>query len=150
MSLRTYNYTMGFRVGSTRIPDPSVFTGKASALDSQGRRDAKGTLHRKMVATKHPIKLEYNNIDWAMMQSIMSLLTKESFKFTFPDPLEGLITIKAYVGDRDWSVVRTSSSYTVGSAVVPNSGGAVSNGQYIADGVLGEYIGTLKFSIIEY
>ncbi len=150
MSLRTYNYTMGFRVGSTRIPDPSVFTGKASALDSQGRRDAKGTLHRKMVATKHPIKLEYNNIDWAMMQTIMGLLTKESFKFTFPDPLEGLITIKAYVGDRDWTVVRTASGYTTPGGIVSN-GGAVSNGQtYIADGVLGEYIGTLKFSIIEY
>lgn len=100
--VREYKYLMGFAVNGSAIPDPSVFTGKASALDSSGGRDATGTLHRAMVATKHPLKLEYNSISFAMMSSIMGKMTGESFNFTFPDPKDGLITIKAYVGDREW------------------------------------------------
>ena len=133
--IRGHNYSMGMKVNGEPIPDPSVFTGKASALDSQGSRDANGYLHRCMVATKHPLKLEYHSITFAMMESIMSKMTGESFNFTFPDPKDGYITIKAYVGDRDWTT-------TMARETVDQMGRDVTwkNG----------WIGDLSFSVIEY
>lgn len=124
---------MGFAVNGSPIPDPAVFTGKASALDTSGGRDATGTLHRAMVATKHPIKVEYHSITFEMMESIMGKMRGESFQFTFPDPLEGLITIKAYVGDRDWETQEAR---------------AQSNSKSTA--WKGDWLGNLSFSIIEY
>ena len=119
-----YRYDMGFRINGTRIPDPKKFMGKVSDLDTMGKRDANGLLHRCRVATKHPLKLEYENITWSMIQTICGLMTGASFSFTYPDPADGTKTITAYVGDRDWDVVQ-----------------AVNNK---------EHIGTLKFSVIEY
>lgn len=120
-----YRYDMGFKIGSAPIPDPSKFTGKVSDLDTMGKRDARGTLHRNRVATKHPLKLEYNNIPWSMMTYICSLLVHDRFQFTYKDPAYNTTkTITAYVGDRDWEVV--SAVYGM------------------------EPIGTLKFSVIEY
>lgn len=107
---RTYSYSMGFKINNTAIPDPSVFTGKDSALDSEGGRDMNGLLHRKMVATKHPTKMEYNNIDWDMAKTIMGLMLGESFNFTYPDPRTGTTTIKAYCGDREWEVIRAGQT----------------------------------------
>ena len=126
MSVRTYKYDMGFEVNGSPIPDPSGFSGKDSALDASGERDASGTLHRDMVATKQPLKLEYSALDWGMIRSILSKLTGESFQFTFPDPnAEGSPrTMTAYVGDRDWDV------------------------QLIME--TGEYVGKLSFSVIEF
>lgn len=131
--LRDYSYRMGFAVNGSPIPDPAVFTGKASALDTSGGRDATGTLHRAMVATKHPIKVEYHSITFEMMENIMGKMRGESFQFTFPDPLEGLITIKAYVGDRDWETQEAR---------------AQSNSKNTA--WKGDWLGNLSFSIIEY
>ena len=131
--LRDHSYRMGFAVNGSPIPDPAVFTGKASALDTSGGRDAKGTLHRAMVATKHPIKVEYHSITFEMMENIMGKMRGESFLFTFPDPLEGLITIKAYVGDRDWETQEAR---------------AQSNSKNTA--WKGDWLGNLSFSIIEY
>ncbi len=119
-----YNYDMGFKVNNTRIPDPTKFSGKVSDLDTMGKRDANGLLHRNMVATKHPLKLEYENIEWSMIQSICALMASDSFSFTYKDPAKGTKTITAYVGDRDWEVISAPSS--------------------------GKKIGNLKFSVIEY
>ena len=119
-----YRYDMGFQINGTPIPDPSKFTGKVSDLDTLGKRDANGLLHRNMVATKHPLKLEYSNITWSMIQTICALMAQPKFTFTYTDPAKGQKTIEAYVGDRDWEVVQ-----------------AVFNR---------EPIGTLKFSVIEY
>lgn len=135
-AVRTYNYAMGFQVDGVAIPDPAVFSGKASALDSSGSRDANGLLHRKMVAMKHPLKLEYHTITFDMMQAIMSKMTGESFLFTFPDPAEGSITIKAYAGDRDWNV-------KMARAVIKDVGKGA--GSWAT-----QYYGDLSFSVIEY
>ena len=133
--VRGHRYDMGFRVNGSAIPDPSVFTGAASALDSQGSRDANGLLHRKMVAMKHPLKLEYHSITWDMMENIMSKMTGESFQFTFPDPADGYITIKAYVGDREWvtQAARSQVDQTRESIAWKKS-----------------WLGDLSFSVIEY
>ncbi len=133
--VRRHNYRMGFRVNGSAIPDPSAFTGAASALDTEGGRDATGTLHRAMVATKHPLKLEYHSITFEMMESIMSKMRGESFQFSFPDPKDGYITIKAYCGDREWE---TQSA----------AGDVDTSGQ--SDAWKKKWIGDLKFSVIEY
>jgi hypothetical protein len=133
--IRDYNYEMGFAVNGSPIPDPAVFSGKASALDSEGGRDANGLLHRKMVATKHPLKLEYHAITFAMMRTIMNKMTGESFRFTYPDPRDGLVTIKAYVGDRDWEVIMARE------AVDPDG----KNNDWKKN-----WFGDLSFSIIEF
>lgn len=131
--VRGYSYRMGFQIDGSPIPDPSVFTGAASALDTSGGRDATGTLHRAMVATKHPLKLEYHSITFDMMESIMSKMRGDSFQFTYPDPLEGCITIRAYVGDREWETQAAQSQALVYSSTWKSS-----------------WLGNLSFSVIEY
>lgn len=123
--MANYRYTMGYKVGNTPIPDPTKFSGKDSDLDAEGSRDHTGYLHRNRVATKHPIKLEYENIGWDMIKTIMALLKDAKIQFTYPDPVDGPTQIDAYVGDRDYECVR-------------------------APGEPSGWIGTLKFSVIEY
>lgn len=117
-------FDMGFMVNGTPIPDPTKFTGAVSDLDLMGKRDATGYLHRERVATKHPLKMEYTNISWQMICYICGLLKDDKFTFTYRDPAEGQMTFDAYVGDREWEVVRAV------------------NGE--------AHIGTLKFSVIQY
>ena len=120
------NYSMGFKINGTAIPNPSSFSGKESDLDTMGERDANGYLHRNRVATKHPLNLEYKNITWDTIQTIGSLLTNDKFTFTFPNPFSSSATdtIDAYVGDRDFDTVWSPE--------------------------VGDWIGNLKFSVIEY
>lgn len=119
-------YEMGFAIDGTPIPDPKAFSGAESDLDTMGERDATGYLHRDMVATKHPLKIEYENIPWAMVIQICSLIRgKDQFQFTFPDPFRnGESTITAYAGDREFECVWAPVDQL--------------------------WLGHLKFSIIEY
>lgn len=125
-AVRNYNYKMGFAINGVPIPDPSSFSGKDSALDASGERDATGLLHRDMVATKQPLKMAYTAMDWTTIGVLLRMMRGESFQFTFPDPYSGqLRTMKAYVGDRDWDV------------------------QLIMNPTE-EYVGSLSFSVIEF
>lgn len=125
-AIRNYNYEMGFAINGTAIPDPSEYSGAVSALDAQGSRDMTGELHRDMVATKNPLKLKWDALDWDTISVILSKLTEESFQFTFPDPSTmDLRTMKAYCGDRDWDVKLIT---------IPNR----------------IYVGSLAFSVIEF
>lgn len=118
-------YIMGFMVESTPIPDPAVFTGAESDLDTMGERDVTGYLHRNKVATKHPLKMEYHNIPWGTIMAIAALLRQSKFQFTYPSPFTGQMeTMDAYVGDRDFEAVWSPE--------------------------LKAWIGNLKFSVIEY
>ena len=118
-------YTMGFCIEKVPIPDPAVFTGAESDLDTMGERDATGYLHRNRVATKHPLKMEYHNIPWDLIMDLGKLLRKDKFEFSYPSPFTGEIeTMDAYVGDRDFEAVWAP--------------------------VNGIWLGNLKFSVIEY
>lgn len=118
-------FTLGFAVNNTAIPDPKGFSGKVSDLDILGKRDTTGTLHRKRVATKNPLKIEYENIPWEWIKQICQLMTAEKFTFTYPDPATQTVkTIDAYVGDREYEAVQMPEN--------------------------GNWVGSLKFSIIEY
>lgn len=125
MAVRTYNYKMGFAVNGTPIPDPTSFSGANSSLDLLGKRDATGSLHRKMVATKIPTKISWENMAWDTMATILPLVADENFTFTYPDPNRAgqLRTMTAYCGDREWDVTLMAST--------------------------GDYVGKLSFSVIE-
>lgn len=100
---REYRYDMGFMVNDHPIPDPKTYSGSVNDLDTSAERDANGLLHRTRVATKHPLKLGYENIDWDMIMYICGLMTDDQFQFTYPDPRVGrLTTATCYVGNRDW------------------------------------------------
>ena len=120
------NYHMEFAINNKPIPDPAVFTGAESDLDTMGERDATGYLHRNMVATKHPLKVEYHNIPWALVIEICSMIRgRQQFSFTWPDPFRnGKSTMTAYAGDREFECV-WAPKYQM-------------------------WLGNLKFSIIEF
>lgn len=122
--LGNVRYDMGFMVNGTPLPDPSKFTGAVSDLDTMGKRDATGYLHRNRVATKHPLKLEYHNISWRLICYICNLIKDDKFEFTYFDPADGQQSFDAYTGDREWDVVMA-----------------------VADSAP---IGNLKFSVIQY
>lgn len=129
MQVREYNYEMGFAIDGIPIPDPASYSGAISDLDSEGGRAQTGLLHRKMVATKHPLKIAWDALDWTTMQTILSQIRdKDKFQFTFPCPESpGTIeTITAYAGDREWDV------------------------KLIMNDTERTYVGALSFSIIEY
>ena len=118
-------YTMGFSANDIPLPDPAEFDGRESDLDTMGERDATGYLHRNMVATKFPVKMQYNNIPIQLAQEICDAIRYEKFKFTWPSLYHGgLYSMDAYVGDREFKLVRAPE-----------------------DGV---WLANLSFSVIEY
>lgn len=125
------SHKMGFeiydpvRVVAMNVPDPTSFSGKESDLDTMGERDATGYLHRNRVATKHPFQLEWQNITWEVIRDMCDMMSADKFQFTYPDPFSyGKKTIDAYAGDREFTAVWSPEN--------------------------GDWIGTLKVSIIEY
>jgi len=100
--MRPYNYTMGFRVGSTNIPDPSKMTYQVGDLDTSGSRDARGLLHRAYVATKINYELSWESLDWEMLQIILAAVNHPKFTFRAIDPrtFNTMYTGQYYVGDR--------------------------------------------------
>lgn len=93
------DYSLGFKVGTTPIPDPTTWSGEISDLDIFGERDQTGLLHRKRVATKEPMKLNWTNITWEEAHTILTLTEAESFNFTFRSlKTNTLQTIRAYRG----------------------------------------------------
>ena len=97
-----YKYSMGIKVGDTKLPDPSEWTYQVGDLDTSGSRDAKGYLHRAYVATKVNYEFKWNAIEWEMLQTILKAVKKPKFKLTAPDPRDFGEMYKAnyYVGDR--------------------------------------------------
>lgn len=100
-----YNYKMGIKVGSTKIPDPSEWNYQVGDLDVSGERDATGLLHRKRVATKINYEFEWAALEWEMLQRVLNACKAAKFKLTAPDPRtfgEEYVG-DYYVGDRTGS-----------------------------------------------
>lgn len=102
MSMRQYNYAMGIRVNSTNIPDPSEWNYQVGDLDTSGKRDATGLLHRAYVATKINYEFSWKSLDWEMLQIIVAAVQHQKFRLTAPDPrtFNTSYTGDYYVGDR--------------------------------------------------
>lgn len=123
-----YRWELGFQVDGVLLPDPTEFSGAHSSLDLSGKRDANGLLHRQMVALKNPLKIGWDNIDKDMICKILALVKEESFSFTYPDPVLGTMNTRTcYAGDRSWDFHHMINEY----------------GRE-------KYIGSLKFSVIEF
>lgn len=101
-----YNYSMGLKVGTVSLPDPSSWGYQVGDLDTSGSRDATGLLHRARVATKINYEFEWKALEWEMLQTILNAITADKFTFTGPDPrtFNGKYTGSYYVGDRTGNV----------------------------------------------
>ena len=88
----------------TILPDPSEWNYQVGDLDTSGRRDANGTLHRKRVATKINYEFKWKALEWEQLQVILHAVRHASFTLTAPDPTKFDVnepyTGKYYVGDR--------------------------------------------------
>ena len=93
---------MGIKIGNTAIPDVGKWTFQVGDLDTSGSRDATGLLHRAKVATKINYEFQWNSLEWEMLQTILTLVSAESFQLTAPDPrnFNNRYTGTYYVGDR--------------------------------------------------
>lgn len=113
MSGIVYNKSMLFKIGNTIIPDPGEYDYSSQSLDTSAERDTTGLLHRKMVATKFNVALQWSGIDYVTAHEILKLIRPQEFIFSFPCPEEditvsnpnGLHTGKYYCGDRKVSVL---------------------------------------------
>lgn len=97
-----YKYKMGIKVGTTAIPDPSSWNYQVGDLDTSGKRDATGLLHRAYVATKVNYEFEWKALEWEMLDKIIKLVQTPKFTLTAPDPrnFDKKYTGDFYVGDR--------------------------------------------------
>lgn len=100
--LLTYNYQLGLRVNDTAIPDPSEWNYQVGDLDTSGRRDATGTLHRAYVATKINYEFSWKGLEWEMLQRVLQAVNTPEFTLTAPDPRDMTehYVGRYYVGDR--------------------------------------------------
>ena len=99
---RKYSYKFDLRVNNTAIPDPSEWSYQVGDLDTSGKRDATGLLHRAYVTTKINYEFKWNALEWEMLQTILSLVNTPQFTLKAPDPrtFRGTYTGQYYVGDR--------------------------------------------------
>lgn len=101
-----YKYELGLMVGNVSLPDPNSWNYQVGDLDTSGKRDATGLLHRARVATKINYEFEWKAIEWEMLQRILGAISADKFSFTGPDPrtFNATYTGDYYVGDRTGSV----------------------------------------------
>ena len=97
-----YNYDMGIKVNNTNIPDPAEWNYQVGDLDTSGKRDATGLLHRAYVATKINYEFTWNGLEWEMLQTLLNAVNTPKFTLKAPDPRSygGSYTGTYYVGDR--------------------------------------------------
>jgi len=99
---RKYSKTMGIKINNDDMPDVSKMAYQVGDLDTSGRRDATGRLHRHRVAQKINYEFTWNSLEWGMLQWILTHINTAKFTVTAPDPrtFRGVYTGDYYVGDR--------------------------------------------------
>lgn len=101
-----YNEAMRIRVtanGRTvTLPDPSEWNYQIGDLDTSGKRDATGLLHRAYVATKINYEFTWKALEWEKLEEVLAAIQSPKFKMTAPDPrtMTGTYTGYYYAGDR--------------------------------------------------
>lgn len=99
---RKYNYKMGIRIGNVSIPDPTEWNYQVGDLDTSGKRDATGLLHRAYVTTKINYEFSWNALEWEMLERILNAVHSPQFRMVAPDPraFGEMYEGDYYVGDR--------------------------------------------------
>lgn len=138
-----------FKVDGNPFPvEPKSASISYMDLDGESERNANGKLVRQIIRTGvRKLEIEFGPITTSEATTILYMLSKANFKFTFPSPKGGFETIEeAYCGDRQLGYLRTNYNGTINrgnnakSANSTTFGGTNNNALY--DG--------LKVSIIEY
>lgn len=137
-----YNSFMKIRVGDVTLPDPAEWSYQVGDLDTSGRRDATGLLHRKRVATKVNYEFSWNGLEWEMLNRILNAVKADKFKLTAPDPrtFDTAYTGWYYVGDRTGKA----------KYFLPGETTNYGKNQHVPGGKSEIAIYTLKLKFIEY
>ena len=102
----SYNEAMKIRVKygdkTTTLPDPSEWNYQVGDLDTSGKRDATGLLHRAYVATKINYEFKWNGLEWEKLDELLEAFAHPKFQMTAPDPrnFKQTYTGDYYTGDR--------------------------------------------------
>lgn len=112
MTYNFYTYNMGIKVGEVSLPDPSKWDYEVADLDTMGKRDGTGLLHRAKVATKVNYSFEWSGLEWEMLQTIISAVSSDAFTLKAPDPCtyNTVRTGTYYTGDRTGSNIYYDTS----------------------------------------
>lgn len=106
------NKKLGFKIGTTSIPDPSEYSYASQSLDIYAERDLTGLLHRSMVDTKKNVSISWKGLPYNVASQILGLVSGESFTLTYPCPEittgDGTYTGTYYVGDRKVNLLKAN------------------------------------------
>lgn len=96
----SYNEAMKIKVTydgkTTTLPDPSEWNYQIGDLDTSGKRDATGLLHRAYVATKINYEFKWNALEWEKLAELLAAIAHQKFQMVAPDPRD---FNKTYTGD---------------------------------------------------
>jgi hypothetical protein len=93
-------------INSTTVATPSVFQVDISDIDGETTRNAKGDLIRDRIAVKRKLTCEWKALTQAQVSAILSAVSGVFFTVQYPDPVNGVVTITCYVGDRSTPMYR--------------------------------------------
>lgn len=102
----SYNEAMNIRVKYgdkiTVLPDPSEWNYQVGDLDTMGKRDATGLLHRSYVTTKINYEFKWKGLEWEKLEELLEAIGHPKFQMIAPDPrnFRQEYTGDYYTGDR--------------------------------------------------
>lgn len=89
-----------FNINGVAIAAPKTYQVQISDLDGETNRNANGELLRDRIAVKRKLTLEWGPLDNFEISTILKTVKDVFFQVTFHDPMDGIITVTMYVGDR--------------------------------------------------
>lgn len=92
--------TATFKIDGVNTYCPSSCQVVISDLQLEAYRTDDGKLHKKLARKGvRKVTLKYASLTKAQLAELLTLLNKEEFQLTYPDPKDGVKTIKAYCSD---------------------------------------------------
>lgn len=93
------------KIAGADIPAPTEITPSMYDI-TEGERDATGTMHIDLIATKYKLQLKWGILSKSEMSTILNAIKSITFSVTFDDPESGTEkTINVYKGDRSIPVL---------------------------------------------
>lgn len=87
-------------INGVAIAAPKTYQVQISDLDGETNRNANGELLRDRIAVKRKLTLEWGPLDNSEISTILKTVKDVFFEVTFNDPMDGIIIVTMYVGDR--------------------------------------------------
>lgn len=93
-------------IGGAQLPSPSSLTVMHYDI-TEGERDASGTMHIELIATKYKIECTWAALTQLQITEILNAISNITFSVGFTDPITGSKkTISAYKGDRSIPILK--------------------------------------------